>query len=109
MQHRLTHTHTRTHTAQDAYVRLVALSHLDLKSDGLQAPQRVAVEGVKGLVPHDGGLQHVPAPAVEHEQSLVHLHGLVWTQESGPRERERTFRGGRRIKHKVLVDFFLTP
>ena len=68
----LSHTHSLSH------------SHLDLQSDGLQAPQRVAVEGVKGVVPHDGGLQDVAAPAVQHEQSLVHLHGLVWTQERGP-------------------------
>lgn len=51
---------------------------LDGEAELLQAAQRVLVEGVEGLVPHDGGLQDVAAATVEHEQSLVHLHGLVW-------------------------------
>lgn len=39
----------------------------------------MSVEGIKGVVPHDGRLKDVAAPSVQHEQSLVHLHGLVCT------------------------------
>lgn len=37
----------------------------------------MSVEGIEVVVPHDGGLQDVAAPPVQHEQGLVHLHGLV--------------------------------
>ena len=51
--------------------------YLDDQSDGLHAPERVAVERVEAVVPHDGRLQDIATLAVEHEQGLVHLHGLI--------------------------------
>lgn len=52
-------------------------SDLHGKTELLQAAERMLVEGVEDLVPHYGGLQDVAAATVEHEESLVHLHGLV--------------------------------
>lgn len=62
-------------------------SYLDLKSDFLEAPHCVSVKGIKVVVPHDGGLEYIAAPSVQHEQRLVHLHGLVWIGDEHERKK----------------------
>lgn len=39
----------------------------------------MSVKWIEAVVPHDGRLKDVAAPSVQHEESLVHLHGLVCT------------------------------
>lgn len=51
--------------------------YLYAERDGLHSSQRVPVERVKAVVSHDRRLQYVTAPAVQHEESLIHLHGLI--------------------------------
>ena len=43
------------------------------------------VKGIEAVVPHDGRLKDVAALPVQHEQGLVHLHGLVcrWEKSRG--------------------------
>lgn len=59
----------------------------------------MSVKGIKGVVPHDGRLQDVATPSVQHEQSLVHLHGFVcvWV---GKRKVKKN--GGRKNKKTMI-------
>ncbi len=65
--------------------------YLYAESDGLHGSQRVPVKRVEVVVSHDGRLQHVTAPAVQHEERLVHLHGLI-CKETIAQLKDRTTR-----------------
>lgn len=51
--------------------------NLYLDGDGLHM-QRVFVERVKRIVPHDFRLGNVAAATSEHEQGLIQLHGFIY-------------------------------
>ncbi len=82
------------------------LVYLYAERDGLHGSQRVPVKRVEVVVSHDGRLQHETSPAVQHEERLVHLHGLICKEtiarlkDKTTEEQERT--GAREIKLHIF-------